>query len=85
METAILTSIITSACTLIGVIVTVAVNSRKQRTIMELRQKEQQKEIDELRESIKQHNSYAVDIPVMKTQLSYIEKNLEEIKKKVGA
>lgn len=85
METAIITSIISSVCTLIGVIITVSVSAKKQRTEMEVSQKFQQKEIDDIKENLKQHNDYAVKIPVIETELKYIRENVTDIKNKMGA
>lgn len=85
METAIITSVISSICTLIGVIITVSVSAKKQRTEMEVSQKFQQKEIDEIKEKLKQHNDYATKIPVIETELKYIRENITDIKNKMGA
>ena len=85
MDAAIITSIITSACTLIGVIITVVISSRKTKTEMEMQQKYQQSEIEELKKQLETHNNYAVQIPVIQTELTFIRENLTEIKKKVGA
>lgn len=85
METAIITSIISSVCTLIGVIITVSVSAKKQRTEMEVSQEFQQKEIDDIKEKLKQHNDYATKIPVIETELKYIRENVTDIKNKMGA
>ena len=80
MEQAIITSIITSACTLLGVIITVIVSSRKTKTEMELTQKQQQKEIEEIKKQLKEHNNYATAIPVIQTELEFIRETLNDIK-----
>ena len=80
MEQAIMTSIITSACTLLGVIITVIVSSRKTKTEMELTQKQQQKEIEEIKKQLKEHNNYATRIPVIQTELEFIRETLNDIK-----
>ncbi len=85
MDAAIITSIISSVCTLIGVIITVVVSGKKQKTEMELQQKYQQREIEEIKKQLETHNNYAVQIPVMQSELSFIRESLGEIKKKVGA
>ena len=84
MDTAIITSIITSVFTLVGVIITVSVSAKKQRTEMEVAQKYQQKEIDEIKQQLKEHNGYANSIPVMQTELKYIRDDITEIKSKMG-
>lgn len=85
MDAAILTSIISSAATLAGVIITVVVSGKKTKTEMEMQQKYQQQEIEEIKKQLETHNNYAVQIPVIQTELSFIRENLTEIKKKVGA
>ena len=85
MDAAILTSIISSAATLAGVIITVVVSGKKTKTEMEMQQKYQQSEIEELKKQLETHNNYAVQIPVIQTELTFIRENLTEIKKKVGA
>lgn len=80
METAILTSIISSACTLIGVIITVVVSNKKAKILYEEKQRQQQIEIDDLKQSLKQLNTAIMSIPVITTKLEYIEKSLDNIK-----
>lgn len=84
MDAAIITSIISSLCTLIGVIITVSVSAKKQRTEMELNQRYQQKEIDEIKQQLKTHNDYANKIPVMQTELQFIRDDVTEIRSKMG-
>ena len=84
MDAAIITSIISSLCTLIGVIITVSVSAKKQRTEMELNQRYQQKEIDEIKQQLKVHNDYANKIPVMQTELQFIRDDVTEIRSKMG-
>ena len=85
METAILTSIISSICTLIGVIITVLASASKQKTEMAAAQQNQQKEIDEIKAQLKEHNNYANTIPVIQTELKYLREDIGEIKSKIGA
>lgn len=80
MEPIIWTSIITSLCTLIGVIITVTASAKKQRTETELTQKEQQKEIEEIKKQLKEHNNYAVAIPVIQKEIEFIRETLNDIK-----
>lgn len=83
METAIIVSIITSVCSLIGVIITVAVGNKKKKTELELYQKFQSQQIEEIKAQLKTHNDYANKIPVMQTELQYIRESITEIKKRM--
>lgn len=85
MNEAILTSIISSACTLIGVIITVVVTNKKARVETEMTLKQQQREIDDIKKKLDTHNDYAVKIPVIERDIQYIRENISDIKKKVGA
>lgn len=83
METAIIVSIITSVCSLIGVIITVVVGNKKKKTELELYQKFQSQQIEEIKAQLKTHNDYANKIPVMQTELQYIRESITEIKKRM--
>ena len=85
MDAAIITSIITSVCTLIGVIITVTTSARKQRAEMEIQQRYQQDEIEEIKKQLKEHNSYATTIPVIQTEIKYIKESVSDIKNRLGA
>lgn len=84
MESSIVTSIITSACTLLGVIITVIVSGKKTKTEIEMRQKYQQEQIDTIKNKLQTHNDYAVKIPVIETELAFIREDISEIKNKIG-
>lgn len=85
MDAAILTSIITSVCTLAGVIITVLSSASKQKMEMEIMQRQQKQEIDEIKKQLKEHNSYANTIPVLQTELQFLREDIGEIKSKIGA
>ena len=80
MEVAIITSIITSVCSLIGVIITVIVGNRKKKTELEIYSKFQQSQIDEIKKQLKDHNDYANKIPVMQAELEFIRESVTDIK-----
>lgn len=81
----IVVTLIANAFTLAGVIITVIATSSKSKTEMDMRIKEQQKEIEELKKDIKEHNNYAIHIPVIQTEIANIKESLKEIKNKLGA
>lgn len=85
MDAAIITSIVTSLCTLIGVIITVLASASKQKMEMEIAQRQQQKEIDEIKKQLNEHNNYATTIPVIQTELKFLREDITEIKSKIGA
>lgn len=85
MEGTIIATIISSACTLIGVIITVLISSSKNKAIIEQKVNSQQQQIKEMKEDIKEHNNYATHIPVIETEIKHIKETLSEIKNKIGA
>ena len=84
MNEIILTTIISSGCLLIGTIITVLVSNSKIKNSMELKQKFQQGQIEEMKSDIKEHNNYAIHIPKIETEISNIKETLSEIKNKIG-
>ena len=81
MESSVLATIISSICLLIGTIITVVVTNAKTRTEIEIKQKFQQNEIDEIKKDMKEHNNYAKRLPIIETELTYIKEAIAEIKK----
>lgn len=73
----VLCSIITS----IIAVVTIIKSNQKIRTELEMRVKSQQHQIEEMKQDIKEHNNYAVEIPVIRTEISYIKEMIGDIKK----
>lgn len=82
MDPTILATIISSSCTLIGVLITVILTTRKQRLLYEEKQKQQQSEINDIRSTVNQQNQMFSMIPVINTKLEYIEKMVDEIRKR---
>lgn len=85
MDSVIISSVITSVLTLIGVIITVVVSSSKNKVLIEQQIKSLQHEIEEMKADIKEHNNYATSIPVIKTEITHFKETLSEIKSKIGA
>lgn len=83
MNTEILVTLISSGCILLGTIITVVVANSKTRAELYLKQKYQQEQIDEVKEQLKQHNGYAVSIPLIQLQIETIKNGLAEIKDKI--
>lgn len=83
MNTEILVTLISSGCILIGTIITVVVTNSKTRAEMYLKQKYQQEQINEVKEQLKEHNGYAISIPLIQLQIENIKNELAEIKEKI--
>lgn len=77
MSDAIITTIISSALLLIGTVITVVMAANKNRIIAEQEQKQIKAELKELKERVDKHNGYAVEIPLIKKDISYIKEQLK--------
>lgn len=84
MDSNVLAIIISSGCTLIGTIITVIVANNKTKNVLEIKQKSQQHQIEEMKADIKEHNNYATHIPVIETEITNIKESLNTIKDKIG-
>lgn len=85
MDGTVLATLISSAGTLLGVIITVIISSNKTKNEIELKVKSQQHQIEEMKTDIKEHNNYAIHIPVIQEQIKNIKETLNDIKTKIGA
>lgn len=85
MDSTIIATIISNMFTLLGVIITVVASSAKNKALMQQKIDNQQTQLNEMKEDIKEHNNYAVNIPVIKAEISNIKETLSEIKNKIGA
>lgn len=80
MDTQIIVTIISSVCLLVGTIVSVVVTSNKTRTELEIRQNFQQKEIEDIKNKLNEHNDYAKSIPKLESEIQILFDMLKEIK-----
>jgi len=80
MQEAIVTTIITSFCLLIGNIIVAKVNADKTRALQESDQKQMKQELSELKDRVNEHNNYAIEIPLIKKDISYIKEQINEFK-----
>ena len=85
MGSTIIATIISNLFTLLGVIITVVASSAKNKALMQQKIENQQSQLNEMKEDIKEHNNYAVNIPVIKAEITNIKETLSEIKNKIGA
>lgn len=74
---AIITTVISSLCVLIGSIITVVVTNNKAKAVSKLEQDYIKNELKELKERVDEHNNYAIEIPLIKQDIKYIKDNLK--------
>lgn len=74
---AIITTVISSVCVLLGSVITVIVTNNKNKAVSKLEQDYIKKELKELKERVDEHNNYAVEIPLIKQDIRYIKDNLK--------
>ena len=77
----IITTIIASGCTLIGVVLTVMATSRKSATVMETRLAVIDERVASLTSEVKEHNEYGRKIPVLMEQIQQLERRIERLEK----
>lgn len=78
MNDAIITTVISSVFLLIGTIITVIATANRNRIITDQEQQHIKEELKKLSDRVDLHNNYAVEIPLIKKDISYIK---EELKK----
>ena len=77
MSEAIVTTIISSICVLVASVVATVVTARKNRIISDMEQKHIKEEIEELKDRVDEHNNYAIEIPLIKQDITYIKEKLK--------
>ena len=73
---AIITTVISSVCVLLGSVITVIVTNNKNKAVSKLEQDYIKNELKELKERVDEHNNYAIEIPLIKQDIKYIKDNL---------
>lgn len=73
-------SIATGIVTILATVIAIVKSNEKIRTELEMKVKSQQYQLQEMKDDIKEHNNYAKEIPVIKTELKYITQMVGEIK-----
>ncbi len=74
---AIITTVISSVCVLLGSVITVIVTNNKNKAVAKLEQDYIRQELKELKERVDEHNNYAIEIPLIKQDIKYIKDNLK--------
>ena len=73
-------SIATGIVTILATVIAIVKSNEKIRTELEMKVKSQQYQLQEMKDDIKEHNNYAKEIPVIKTELKYITQMVGELK-----
>ena len=85
MNEILISSIITGCISIIGIIYSHYMAGKKVQEELKLTQKIMENELSHIKESVKEHNTYAKmfseSIPVIKEQIKVINNRLEDIKK----
>ena len=69
----IVTTIITSVCTLVGVVIATVATARKSSTEMQTRLAVMDTRIDELTREVREHNNFAKRMPVLEEKVARLE------------
>ena len=80
----IIASIITSVLALTGVIITNIRSNQAIENKLEIAQAVTNEKIERLTEEVKKHNNFASRVPVIENDLQHLNKEVEEIKEKIG-
>lgn len=78
MNEAIITTIISSICVLLGSVITVVVSNSRNRAVTELEQNHIKESLKELAERVDEHNNYAIEIPLIQQDIKYIKEKLND-------
>lgn len=82
MSEAILVALVTGSLSLAGVIITCLATAKKTEKAAAVAQAVTDTKIDELTREVRQHNHFAVDIPVLKEQIRTINHRLAELERR---
>ena len=78
----IVVAVITSFCTLVGVIITNVSGNRRIQSSLEKTQAVTDCKIDELTREVREHNNFARRMPVVEEQIKVINHRLEDLERK---
>lgn len=83
MDSGIIISIITSVCSLIGVLMTVRSSWKKTDAATAADRAVMLERIEELTKSVEKHNNFAVRIPVLETKIEAMDKQIVQFQKQL--
>lgn len=81
MSEAVVVALITGGMSLTGVIITSILTAKKSEKTAAVNQAVMDTKIDELTREVRQHNNFALEIPVMKEQIKVINHRLTDLEK----
>lgn len=84
MDSAIIVAIITSAFTLVGVIITVISSNRRIENTLSTAQAVTDCKIEELTREVREHNNFAKRMPVVEEQIKVINHRVYDLERKDG-
>lgn len=82
MDTAIITSIISSVFTLVGVIITVISSNSKMSKALEINQAVTETKLTELTREVREHNNFAQRMPVVEEKIQNLTRKVEELERR---
>ncbi len=81
MSSEIIIAVITGICSVVGVIITSAANSRKLQHQLEISQAVTNTQIKSLTEEVRTHNNFARRMPVVEEQIKVINHRIEDLER----
>lgn len=81
MSSEIIIAVITGICSVVGVIITSAANSRKLQHRLEISQAVTNTQIKSLTEEVRTHNNFARRMPVVEEQIKVINHRIEDLER----
>ena len=81
MSSEIIIAVITGICSVMGVIITSAANSRKLQHQLEISQAVTNTQIKSLTEEVRTHNNFARRMPVVEEQIKVINHRIEDLER----
>ena len=81
MSEAVLSAIIAGGMSLIGVVFTCLVTARKSENMMKISQAVTDTKLEELTREVRQHNHFAVRMPVVEEQIRTLSRRISELEK----
>ena len=81
MSEAVLSAIIAGGMSLIGVVFTCLITARKSENMMKISQAVTDTKLEELTREVRQHNHFAVRMPVVEEQIRALSRRISELEK----
>ena len=79
MSEAIIVALITGGISLVGTVLTILAANKKTNENLKISQAVMDTKIDELTREVRQHNNFAMEIPVIKEQIKVINHRIDDL------